>query len=280
MKISEHRIYIFNLEKDAENTEHLCCARSSMWYVSTPIYFPRSAKSRSSSRWRRILLTLPAPLASSLLTFSPSDSYNISVGIPSDSAISSTSTGPIYIQLQAPTSYQWVGLGFGGAMAGSTIFLMYADGNGNVTASVRDGGAGHTLPLLSSTKQAGLTLLEGSGIVGDSMVANLLCTYIHYNASYIANTTQARHVTLIRLPLLPIPLLSLLGSKVVQSIVPPLHMPSNSTRLATIWPFCLISQLLPSLQMRIHLYPPHRSQAPQLVRPVILHRHRRGHQVA
>jgi hypothetical protein len=63
-------------------------------------------------------------------------------------------------------------------MAGSTMFLMYADGNGNVTASVRDGGRGHVQPTLDSTLQSGLTLLAGSGIVGGNMVANLLCMYL------------------------------------------------------------------------------------------------------
>lgn len=60
-------------------------------------------------------------------------------------------------------------------MQGATIFLIYSDGNGNVTASIRDGGQGHTEPLLSS-KQSGLTLLAGSGIVGSNMIANILCS--------------------------------------------------------------------------------------------------------
>jgi len=61
-------------------------------------------------------------------------------------------------------------------MAGAKIFVMYADGTGNVTISARDGGGGHVEPQLDSTIMSGITLLEGSGIVGDTMVANVLCT--------------------------------------------------------------------------------------------------------
>ncbi len=60
-------------------------------------------------------------------------------------------------------------------MAGATIFVMYQDGNGNVTVSVRDGGQGHVEPLVDSTLMAGLEVLSGSGVVGDTMVANIKC---------------------------------------------------------------------------------------------------------
>jgi hypothetical protein len=81
----------------------------------------------------------------------------------------------MYLQISAPTTYQWVGLGIGTAMAGATIFVMYADGNGNVTVGVRDGGQGHVEPALDSILTSGLTLLEGSGIVGSNMIANIQC---------------------------------------------------------------------------------------------------------
>jgi Cytochrome domain of cellobiose dehydrogenase len=97
------------------------------------------------------------------------------VGIPSDSTISSSSTGDLYFQLSAPISYQWVGLGIGEQMAGATVFIIYQDGNGNVTISGRDGGQGHVEPQVDTTLMAGLTLLEGSGVVGGNMVANVHC---------------------------------------------------------------------------------------------------------
>jgi hypothetical protein len=60
-------------------------------------------------------------------------------------------------------------------MAQATIFVMYADGNGNVTLSGRAGGGGHVMPEPDSALQAGITLLEGSGIVNGKMVANVRC---------------------------------------------------------------------------------------------------------
>jgi hypothetical protein len=112
---------------------------------------------------------------SALLTFSPGPSY--SIGIPSSSTISASTEGGIYFQLSAPTSYQWVGLGIGSQMAGASIFVMYADGTGNVTISARDGGQGHAEPQHDSTVQSGITLLAGSGIVDGKMIANVHCAY-------------------------------------------------------------------------------------------------------
>jgi hypothetical protein len=60
-------------------------------------------------------------------------------------------------------------------MAGATVFIIYQDGNGNVTISGRDGGQGHDEPQVDTTLMAGLTLLEGSGVVGGNMVANVHC---------------------------------------------------------------------------------------------------------
>ncbi|CAG8955448.1 hypothetical protein HYFRA_00010314 [Hymenoscyphus fraxineus] len=117
-----------------------------------------------------------APLTSALATFSPSSNGpSYSVGIPSNSAISTTSQGGIYFSLSAPTSYSWVGLGIGEQMAGASIFVMYADGNNNVTISGR-AGRGHVQPQVDNTLQGGLTLLEGSGIVNGKMIANVHCT--------------------------------------------------------------------------------------------------------
>lgn len=58
-------------------------------------------------------------------------------------------------------------------MAGASIFVMYEDGNGNVTISPRNGGQGHVEPLSDSALQ--VELLEGSGIVDGRMIANVLC---------------------------------------------------------------------------------------------------------
>jgi Cytochrome domain of cellobiose dehydrogenase len=114
----------------------------------------------------------------SLATFSPGPSY--SIGIPSSSTISQSSAGGIYFQLSAPTSYQWVGLGIGEQMQGATIFVMYANGLGNVTISARDGDQGHVEPAPDSSLQSGVTLLAGSGVVNGRLIANVHCMYTVY----------------------------------------------------------------------------------------------------
>jgi hypothetical protein len=62
-------------------------------------------------------------------------------------------------------------------MAGATIFVMFADGTGNVTISARDGGPGHVEPQFDSTVFAGVELLEGSGVVDGVMRANIRCVH-------------------------------------------------------------------------------------------------------
>ena len=61
-------------------------------------------------------------------------------------------------------------------MQGATIFVMYANGAGNVTISARDGNQGHVEPVPDATLQSGVTLLAGSGIVNGKMIANVHCT--------------------------------------------------------------------------------------------------------
>ncbi|KAI1074020.1 putative iron reductase domain protein [Whalleya microplaca] len=100
----------------------------------------------------------------------PVDNVCYQVAVPSASA--SSNSGNIYMQLRAPSEYAWVALGTGQAMAGSNIFVMYADGAGNVTISGR-AGTGHSMPAADSSVQ--LELLDGSGVQNGSMVANVRC---------------------------------------------------------------------------------------------------------
>jgi hypothetical protein len=62
-------------------------------------------------------------------------------------------------------------------MVGANIFLMYRDGEGNVTLSPRLG-TGYEMPTLdTSSTAARLTLLEGSGVDSDgAMTANIACS--------------------------------------------------------------------------------------------------------
>jgi hypothetical protein len=62
-------------------------------------------------------------------------------------------------------------------MEGASIFVMYANGLGNVTISARDGNQGHVEPEQDSSLQSGVTLLAGSGIVNGMMIANVYCKH-------------------------------------------------------------------------------------------------------
>ncbi|KAF7889144.1 hypothetical protein EAF00_009444 [Botryotinia globosa] len=122
------------------------------------------------------------PAAYSLAT------YSATSGGPSYSVgISSSNSNNVYFQLTAPTSYQWVALGIGSQMSGSTIFVMYADGTGNVTLSPRKG-TGQVEPKYDSSIT--VQLLSGSGIVDGNMVANVLCTSCSSKLSSTTSTSS------------------------------------------------------------------------------------------
>jgi hypothetical protein len=58
-------------------------------------------------------------------------------------------------------------------MSGSNIFVIYANAAGNnVTLSPRQG-SGHFMP--SASTSASVTLLDGSMITSDKMIANVKC---------------------------------------------------------------------------------------------------------
>ncbi|KAH6959754.1 hypothetical protein BKA56DRAFT_601114 [Ilyonectria sp. MPI-CAGE-AT-0026] len=91
-------------------------------------------------------------------------------GVPVTAA--SSGSGDVYFQVKAPTSYQWVGLGIGSGMSGSDMFLVYQDGNGNVTLSTRTC-TGHNTPQYTPSSQ--VKLIDGSGVSNSYMIANIKC---------------------------------------------------------------------------------------------------------
>lgn len=93
--------------------------------------------------------------------------------------------------MSAPTSYSWVGLGVGSQeMAGTNMFIMYANGAGNVTVSSRQG-KGNVMPQYSASTASDLQLLDGSGVVNGQMVANILCTNCKTWSGGSLSTTSA-----------------------------------------------------------------------------------------
>ena len=210
-----------------------------------------------------------ASTVTSLATYSPGPSY--SVGVPSSSSISSSSTGSIYFQLSASTSYQWVSLGIGTQMAGATMFIMYADGNGNVTLSARAGGAGHVEPQVDSTLTSGVELLAGSGIVGGKMIANVKCSYSRSQPSSrllreggrgAASAATDHACPQVHRPSYnpprhpPPPHGSQLGLRVVHLILQIPRMPCLNTKLQTHANSTSISLKLLFPPIRIHSSPP------------------------
>ncbi|RHZ46226.1 uncharacterized protein CDV56_104462 [Aspergillus thermomutatus] len=111
------------------------------------------------------------PLAASqIYSFSPASNVVYSVTVPASTV--SSNSGPIYFQIRAPTSYQWVALGEGSKMAGSNMFIMYAASANNITLSPRSS-TGHSEPDYNSDAQ--IDLLDGTGISNGYMTANVRC---------------------------------------------------------------------------------------------------------
>lgn len=88
-------------------------------------------------------------------------------------ASANSGSGNIYFQIDAPTSHTWAAVGIGSGMAGAQIFLVYTDGEGNVTLSTRPG-RGHIMPQYQ--QMDGVQLIAGSGVHRDRMVANVRCS--------------------------------------------------------------------------------------------------------
>lgn len=88
------------------------------------------------------------------------------------SITASSGSGPIFFQIQAPGTLQWIGLGQGTRMAGANMFVLYSSSGDNVTLSPRSG-LGHSMP--ESNPEAQVTVLEGTGIENGTMTANVRC---------------------------------------------------------------------------------------------------------
>lgn len=116
-----------------------------------------------------ILSTILIPLATAQVQNCVGDGLCYSIGVPE--VVASTGSGNTYFQITAPTSLTWAGMGTGRVMSGSTMFIIYEDGTGNVTVSPRTA-SGHSEPSYDSSID--IELLAGSGVSGGSMTANFL----------------------------------------------------------------------------------------------------------
>ncbi|KAF2118305.1 hypothetical protein BDV96DRAFT_597152 [Lophiotrema nucula] len=102
----------------------------------------------------------------------PDNDICFKLNIPTNTA--SSGSGNLFFQLSAPSSYEWVALGQGTSMVGSNIFVVYTSSGGkNVTISPRLG-TSHIMPNFNDAAQ--VTLLDGSGVSGGKMIANVRCS--------------------------------------------------------------------------------------------------------
>ncbi|GLA22101.1 CBD9-like protein [Aspergillus phoenicis ATCC 13157] len=112
-------------------------------------------------KWLNLLPIALGLANASIISFSPPTNPDIiySLTIPNTTTLSTP--GPIYIQITAPTSIQWVGLGQGAQMTGANMFLLYTSSSTKITLSPRSG-LGHFEPQYTSNTQ--ITMLPGTGI--------------------------------------------------------------------------------------------------------------------
>ncbi|EXA35203.1 hypothetical protein FOVG_13964 [Fusarium oxysporum f. sp. pisi HDV247] len=117
-----------------------------------------------------IVFTFVLAFLATIVHASPASYCDASSGKVCYSWALPSSTSSLYIRLEAPTTYQWVALGTGSGMSGSTMLVIYQDGSGNVTLSTRKG-HGHDMPIYQA--MSGIKLVEGSGVSNNTMVANI-----------------------------------------------------------------------------------------------------------
>jgi len=140
-----------------------------------------------SSILRAAALGLLPCAVGQIYSFSPASQVTYSVTIPNTTAASNL--GPVYFQIQAPTTYQWVALGEGSRMAGSNMFIIYASSADNITLSARLS-TGHSEPTLNSGAEA--YLLNGSGIISGYMIANVRCdSCLSWNGGSLDTTSSS-----------------------------------------------------------------------------------------
>ncbi|PWY68956.1 CBD9-like protein [Aspergillus sclerotioniger CBS 115572] len=127
-----------------------------------------------TSRLLQGLVLTPSLVTANILTYSPPSEPALTYSVTIPDTTTAANSGPIYLQISAPTTLQWASLGQGTQMDSANIFILYAASPTNITLSPRssmDGGQSEPQynPLAS------LTLLPGSGINNGKMTANIRC---------------------------------------------------------------------------------------------------------
>ncbi|KAI9927302.1 hypothetical protein ASPWEDRAFT_177763 [Aspergillus wentii DTO 134E9] len=123
-----------------------------------------------------------------IFTASDQNVISYSIGVPNTTA--SSGSGPIFLQMKAPSTIQWFALGQGAHMAGANIFVVYSSSSSDkVTISPRLAKS-HIEPEYNP--DARISLLQGSGIQNGVMTANVRCdTCIQWNGGSLDPGTSS-----------------------------------------------------------------------------------------
>jgi len=136
------------------------------------------------SKWKQVLLgpedtnvaSISGAAGSSKTPAHNIITKDVGNGVQFSFHIPSIGSTDLYVQITAPASLSWVGIGQGREMRKSNMFVIYADAAGrNITLSPRLG-IEHDDPIVDSTSTLSLQL--GSGISAGKMTANILCNSI------------------------------------------------------------------------------------------------------
>ncbi|EAW15302.1 cytochrome and DOMON domain-containing protein [Aspergillus clavatus NRRL 1] len=140
--------------------------------------------------WARlaIALSLFTGCEANPALFHPQGRDDISFTVAVSNATNSSGTDALFLQIQAPSTVQWVALGQGDQMAGARIFLVYASSRTNVTVSPRTG-TGHVPPEFDP--EIPISLLSGTGINDGVLTARFECQNCLDGHGGTANSTDA-----------------------------------------------------------------------------------------
>ncbi|KAJ5488461.1 hypothetical protein N7539_003351 [Penicillium diatomitis] len=104
--------------------------------------------------------------------FNPPGRSDISFIIAIQKAPSGAQQDSLLLQIQAPNSVQWIGIGHGSHMAGAAMFVAYASSAVDVIVSPREA-TGHIPPEYDANNP--VSILLGTGIANGTITANFEC---------------------------------------------------------------------------------------------------------
>ncbi|GFF54059.1 hypothetical protein IFM46972_09928 [Aspergillus udagawae] len=105
-------------------------------------------------------------------TFHPPGRNDICFAIGIHEPSDDSQQGALLLQIQAPDSVQWIGVGHGNQMAGASMFVVYASSGSNVTVSPREG-TGHVPPEYNAESR--ISILPGTAIANGTITARFEC---------------------------------------------------------------------------------------------------------